>query len=72
MQATSERSGRILQITAAQFALVAFASAARADIFQWEYINPAHLTRQAAKHDAHPRRRRRRCRRPELIYQTAT
>src|SRR5262245_30979189 len=32
----------ILQIAAAIFALVAFAGSAHDDIFQWEYINPAH------------------------------
>src|SRR5262245_55485764 len=39
MQATPARPNR-LQIAAAMFVLVAFASAERADIFQWEYINP--------------------------------
>jgi uncharacterized protein YjbI with pentapeptide repeats len=34
-------SQRRLQWIAAMFVLVAFAGAARADIFQWEYINPA-------------------------------
>ena len=31
----------VLRIAADVFSLVAFATAARADIFQWEYINPA-------------------------------
>src|SRR5262245_64612177 len=31
----------VLQIVAALFALIAFVSAAQADVFQWEYINPA-------------------------------
>jgi uncharacterized protein YjbI with pentapeptide repeats len=35
------RPSRALQIAAALFPLVAFAAAARADIFQWEYIDPA-------------------------------
>ncbi len=38
------RPSRVLQIAAALFPLVAFADAARADIFQWEYINPADPT----------------------------
>ena len=41
MHAILNRPSRVLQIAAALFPLVAFASAARADIFQWEYINPA-------------------------------
>ena len=32
---------RASQIAAASFSLLAFASVAQADIFQWEYINPA-------------------------------
>jgi uncharacterized protein YjbI with pentapeptide repeats len=32
---------RLLQIAAAVFARLSFASATQADIFQWEYINPA-------------------------------
>src|SRR5262245_27602916 len=39
MQTTLNR--RVLQVAAAMFPLVAFAAIARADIFQWEYINPA-------------------------------
>ncbi len=31
----------MLQIAVALFPFVAFTAAARADIFQWEYINPA-------------------------------
>ena len=39
-------------------ALFAPAPVARADIFQWEYINPANPRRgKAAKHDARSRRR---------------
>ena len=41
MQSTLNRPSRVLQIAAAMFPLVAFAATARADIFQWEYINPA-------------------------------
>ena len=41
MHAILNRPSRVLQIAAAMFLLVAFATAARADIFQWEYINPA-------------------------------
>ena len=40
MHAILNRPSRVLQI-AAMFPLVAFAAAAQADIFQWEYINPA-------------------------------
>ena len=43
-------------------ALFAPAPLARADIFEWEYINPANPAREAAKHDAHSRRRGRECR----------
>ena len=31
----------VLRITVNVFSLMAFATAARADIFRWEYINPA-------------------------------
>jgi uncharacterized protein YjbI with pentapeptide repeats len=41
MQASVTRTSRLLQIIAATFALVTIACAARADIFKWEYINPA-------------------------------
>src|SRR5262245_53990887 len=41
MHAILNRFSPLLQITAALFPLVAFAASARADIFQWEYINPA-------------------------------
>jgi uncharacterized protein YjbI with pentapeptide repeats len=41
MHAILNRRSRVLQIAAALFALVALAASARADIFQWEYINPA-------------------------------
>ena len=41
MHAILNRPSRELQIVAALFSLVAFAARARADIFQWEYINPA-------------------------------
>jgi uncharacterized protein YjbI with pentapeptide repeats len=41
MQTISNRRSRVLQIAAALLPLVAFAASARADIFQWEYINPA-------------------------------
>ena len=44
MHAISNGLGRVLQIAAAMFALVAFPASARADIFQWEYINPADPT----------------------------
>jgi uncharacterized protein YjbI with pentapeptide repeats len=40
MHAILNRASRVLQIGAAVFPLVAFAASARADIFQWEYINP--------------------------------
>jgi hypothetical protein len=35
------RPSRLLQIAAAMLPLVAFGANAEADIFQWEYINPA-------------------------------
>src|SRR5262245_28013109 len=41
MHAMVIRSNRIPQIATAILVLVMFASSARADIFQWEYINPA-------------------------------
>ena len=41
MHAILNRPSRVLQIAAALFPLVAFAATAQADIFQWEYINPA-------------------------------
>ena len=42
MRAILNRPRRVLQIAAAMFSLVAFTAASgRADIFQWEYINPA-------------------------------
>jgi uncharacterized protein YjbI with pentapeptide repeats len=41
MQAILNRPSRVLQIAVVLFSVLAFASAARADIFQWEYINPA-------------------------------
>src|SRR5262245_7247889 len=41
MQTILNRRSRVLQIAAAMFPLIAFAGAARADIFQWEYLNPA-------------------------------
>jgi uncharacterized protein YjbI with pentapeptide repeats len=41
MQARPNRPNRMLQIVAAMLPLVAFAASAQADIFQWEYINPA-------------------------------
>ena len=42
MHAILNRTSHVLRITVAVlFPLVAFATAARADIFQWEYINPA-------------------------------
>ena len=41
MHAILRRPNRVLQIAAALFSLVAFITAAHADIFQWEYINPA-------------------------------
>jgi uncharacterized protein YjbI with pentapeptide repeats len=41
MQTILIRSVRLLQIGAVMFPLVAFAASARADIYQWEYINPA-------------------------------
>jgi hypothetical protein len=37
----SRRPGRVLQIAAPMFPLVAFVVSARADIFQWEYVDPA-------------------------------
>src|SRR5262245_32434942 len=39
MQSLLNRRSRVLQIAAALFPLVAFAASARADIFQWEYVN---------------------------------
>jgi uncharacterized protein YjbI with pentapeptide repeats len=41
MNALPTRPRRVPQIAAALFQLVAFAASARADIFQWEYVNPA-------------------------------
>src|SRR5262245_9076746 len=41
MQTILKRRSCVLQIVAAVLALVAFATSARADIFQWEYINPS-------------------------------
>ena len=41
MNAILSHSRRVLQIAAALFAFIAFVDCARADIFQWEYINPA-------------------------------
>ncbi len=41
MQIILNRRSHIVQISAAVFPLAAFATAAQADIFQWEYINPA-------------------------------
>jgi uncharacterized protein YjbI with pentapeptide repeats len=41
MQSAPNRRGHVAQIAAVMFAIVAFSSAAQADIFQWEYINPA-------------------------------
>src|SRR5262245_31954266 len=41
MHAISNRPSRRLLLAAALFAPFTFASFARADIFQWEYINPA-------------------------------
>jgi uncharacterized protein YjbI with pentapeptide repeats len=41
MYAKFNRRNRVMQIAAALFPLVAFAGSAHADIFQWEYINPA-------------------------------
>jgi uncharacterized protein YjbI with pentapeptide repeats len=41
MQAIPNRPSRALQIAATLFPFVAFPTIARADIFQWEYINPA-------------------------------
>ena len=40
MQTILNRRNRVLQIAAAMFPIIAFAASARADIFQWEYINP--------------------------------
>jgi uncharacterized protein YjbI with pentapeptide repeats len=40
MASISNCRNRVLQIAAAIFAIIAFVSSARADIFQWEYINP--------------------------------
>src|SRR5215470_7270302 len=41
MHSIQKRPNCVLRIAAAMFPLVAFATSARADIFQWEYINPA-------------------------------
>jgi uncharacterized protein YjbI with pentapeptide repeats/formylglycine-generating enzyme required for sulfatase activity len=41
MNTTDNLPSRVRQIAAAMFPLVAFAYCARADIFQWEYIDPA-------------------------------
>ena len=41
MHRNLNRSRCVLQLTAILFPLLAFAASARADIFQWEYINPA-------------------------------
>jgi uncharacterized protein YjbI with pentapeptide repeats len=41
MHATLQHPFRLLWISSALFPVVTFASAVRADIFQWEYINPA-------------------------------
>src|SRR5262245_62467921 len=41
MQTILNRRRHVLRIAATLSALVVLASAARADIFQWEYINPA-------------------------------
>ena len=41
MHAILNRRSRVLQIAAAMFPLIVFATAGRADIFQWEYLNPA-------------------------------
>ena len=41
MHAILNRHKRMLHIAAAMLPLVAFAASAHADIFQWEYINPA-------------------------------
>jgi uncharacterized protein YjbI with pentapeptide repeats len=44
VQGIPNRPSRIVQFTASLFVLIAFAASARADIFQWEYINPADLS----------------------------
>jgi uncharacterized protein YjbI with pentapeptide repeats len=44
MQTIPNRCIRMLHVAAAMFALAAFARSAQADIFQWEYINPADPT----------------------------
>src|SRR5262245_18813194 len=41
MQAVLHRPSRMLRFVAAVFPLIGLAAPARADIFQWEYINPA-------------------------------
>jgi hypothetical protein len=41
MHPNSNRNSRVLLITAAIFSLVGIAPSAHADIFQWEYVNPA-------------------------------
>ncbi len=41
MQTILHRPSRVLQIAAAMFPLIAMPAAAHADIFQWEYIDPA-------------------------------
>jgi uncharacterized protein YjbI with pentapeptide repeats len=41
MQTILKRRNRMLQIATAMFSLVALADVALADIFQWEYVNPA-------------------------------
>src|SRR5262245_56335905 len=41
MQAILQRLSRVLQIATPALALISFTAATHADIFQWEYINPA-------------------------------
>src|SRR5262245_42725003 len=41
MHAIPNRPSRIMQIAVAMFQLVGLAASAHADIFKWEYINPA-------------------------------
>src|SRR5262245_36737297 len=41
MHPTLTRFNRVLRINAALFLLTGVATPARADIFQWEYVNPA-------------------------------
>src|SRR5262245_40092351 len=41
MQAIPNELRRMAHIAAPIFALIAFSTSARADIFQWEYVNPA-------------------------------